>query len=107
MAKSNGIQGGLRLVRQRWPADLESFYISVYSPNDMVVVVHASGLGIKRMASGLTTRQLAFLVGATPTQLATIESGVCHVGAEPRIKLLRALDASFEELFTVSVIGRT
>ncbi|MHB8573520.1 MAG: helix-turn-helix transcriptional regulator [Candidatus Dormibacteria bacterium] len=68
------------------------------------VIVRASGLKAKRKQRDLTQRGLAKLVGVTQNYIAAIEADDRRAGPELRRKLMRALDAAFDELFVVVMI---
>src|ERR1017187_8073350 len=80
----------------------------------ILVVVHAfspvvrvTGVRGKRDALGITRAELALMTGMTVDTLWEIEGGTTRPQHEQRVALMRALDAEFDELFTVSVISRS
>ena len=68
------------------------------------VEVRARGLKARRRERGLTQRELARLVGVTQNYIPAIENGSRNPGPELTERLMKALRASFDDLFEVVLI---
>ncbi len=69
--------------------------------------VQAPGLRTAREARGLNRAELALLAGSTSVELAAIEEGVRRPTDDGlRVRLLRALDAEFGDVFEVVGVDR-
>ena len=84
------------------------YHKSVYDLGPMAasptVVVRAAGLRAKRHELGLTYAQVALLADIPADSIWEIDDGVKAPAHEERTALMRARDADFEELFTVSAV---
>ncbi len=69
--------------------------------------VRAPGLRAAREARGLTRTGLGLLAATPPTTIALLEEGIqAATEDELRVRLLRALDATFHEVFQVVTMDR-
>jgi len=65
------------------------------------LTISVTGLRTKREDLGLRRPELALLSGLPLDTLWELEAGALSPSHEQRVALMRALDADFEELFTV------
>ena len=67
----------------------------------VAITVSVTGLRTKREELGLSRPELALISSLPLDTLWELEAGALSPSHEQRVALMRALDADFEELFTV------